>query len=229
MKSSLSFAKVWFVVSFAGLVFLYGTAVGKWEWFPYSFLNRAVNQARALAGTQFTPGDPHFVHPRPYDRVGTRTVRPNDMQSGMTLISTNWKEYEWGAGLKLINARGKTLHQWRINPVELLQKSSGIPSQKNFAAPHGLHLFQNGDVVVEIRGNDGGFARLDACGDLVWRVPKSSGSWQGHHSAHVSEDGSLWVSGARTVEPDRRGLQRFDKITEDLIINISPKGKVLKK
>jgi len=225
MPSSISVEKLWFGLSFFLLIFLYGIGVGHWKWFPFSEFEEAVGQARAVG---VLPVDPHFVHPRPYERQGTRLLKPDDMQEGLTLLSTNWKEYGWGAALKLIDANGRTVHSWRVDPAQLGRSVDHGPLTRNFAAPHGLALFPNGDVVVGLRGV-GELVRLDACGDVIWRLPTPADRWDPHHSIFRAENGTLWVSGRRPTTPDQPGLRRFDTISEDLIVHVSADGTVLQK
>jgi hypothetical protein len=150
------------------------------------------------------------------------------MEPGLTLISTNWKDYGWGAGLKLLDRNGQVMHQWRVDPAELTRQSSAFGLSRDFAGPHGLHLFEGGDVVVELRGK-GELARLNACGEVLWRLPDSTGEWEAHHSISRDEDGSLWVSGRRATDSGLPGLRRFDEVKEDLILHVSESGEVLDK
>ncbi|WP_118828439.1 arylsulfotransferase family protein [Salinibacter ruber] len=231
MRTSFSFSRVWFTLSLVVLAFLYGTGVGKWGWFPHSFLDRAMNQARTVLPQTILPIDkpkPHFLHPRTYSREGVQTLKIDRMETGLTLISSSWKEY--GGGLRLINSRGEVLHQWRVNPAEISSQSSDIASYalENFAGPHGTHLFPNGDVIVNVKRR-AGLARLNACGDLIWSLPSSTGDWWAHHSVDRAENGSFWVGGARMTKPDWKGLQRFEEVREELIVKVSPNGKVLRK
>jgi hypothetical protein len=228
MKSSLSFAKVWFIVSFAGLAFLYGTAVGKWEWFPHSFLNRAVDQARVFTNT----GADNLLTPRVYDREGVRVERPGKVQPGMTLLVSSWKwdgSGDLAPGAKLINQEGQVIHSWHPDRSNLFPDPLGFkgsdPSKEGF---HGSYLLPDGDLILVLTYI--GAVRLDACGNVVWRLEEGN-----HHSVAQSADGSFWIPGVsserRTKTPKHSdGFPGLKKpVWMDRILHVSEDGKVLKK
>lgn len=230
MNSSLSFAKVWFIVSFAGLAFLYGTAVGKWEWFPHSFLDRAMDQARSTSFLTFQDQGPTtFTGGRRYDRKGVQIPRPGEVQSGLTLISSSWKGADgWDPGLRLITDQGKVLHKWRIDRDEIFQgggqQRKGDPSK---AGVQGSHLLPNGDVVLNLEYV--GMVRLDACSNVLWTLGEGN-----HHSISRADDGSFWVPGVSS-EP-RAGNDRYPdgfpglggkEVWVDRILHVSENGKIL--
>lgn len=221
-----SLEKVWFVLSLAVLSFLYGTAVGKWEWFPHSFLDRAVKQVRTL-----TSGPTIFTGPRVYDRKGARVVAPEKMQAGLTLISSSWKNSDgWDPELRLIDQDGRVLHKWRIDRTELFGRGTiqeENPSDPSKAGVQGSLLLPGGDVVVNLEYV--GMARLNACGDVRWTLPEGN-----HHSIARADDGSFWTPGVSqqprsTSEryPDGfPGLQN-QKVWVDRILHVSENGKIL--
>lgn len=223
--ANFSFEKIWFVLSLSALTFLYGTAVGKWEWFPHSYLNRAVDQARAVFGSSNEATI--FIGPRVYDRVGVRAVRSGKMQPGLTLISSSWKGPEgWNPELRLINKKGQVLHRWRINRKELFQGGIIQRRNPNKAGVHGSYLLPDGNVVVNLEYV--GMARLNACGDVVWTLAEGN-----HHSIARAEDGSFWTPG---VSPERRaqtprhpdgfpGLER--PVWMDRVLHVSEDGEAI--
>jgi hypothetical protein len=180
-------------------------------------VEQAWRQAQAVIPPRPTA---HFAYPKSHDREGVRKLNPDRVQQGLVLISSNWKDDEWKPGLKLINKKGKVLHEWRINPTKLSPK---ISTPKNFAGPGAVHLFENGDILTPLGKEE--LARLDACGNIVWRLPL----WA-HHSIHQAEDGSLWVLGKEKNEnTSHSGIQRFDEVEEDIIVHLSLDGKIKKK
>jgi len=106
MQSSFSLARVWFVLSLMALMFVYGVGVGTFEWFPHSFLDRALAQARVMLDAELDS------KPKAFDRQGTQTYRPREMASRMTVV-TSWWQTDDGTevGMKLIDREGKVLHE----------------------------------------------------------------------------------------------------------------------
>ena len=233
VSNSVSFAKIWFVLSLSILTFGYGVAVGKWGWFPHSFLDRAMDQARS-AYTSWSPFafDPTGTHDRVYEKGGTRLVRPDQVEPGLTLITSSWR---WGEseqlepGAKLVDQRGNVVHQWQIDRTELFTESTDlINSDPEKTIFHGTHLFPNGDLLLLLSYI--GVVRVDACGEVVWRVKQGN-----HHSIARADDGSFWIPGTsqeRTTSTPMypNGLPGIEEpIWMDVALNISRDGKVLNK
>jgi hypothetical protein len=225
VNSSLSFAKVWFIISFAGLAFLYGTAVGKWEWFPHSFLDRATDQARQVLKNQ-PQGLPFTGTPR-YNRKGARALRPGKIQSGLTLISSWWEGPDgWKPGLRLINKKGQVFHKWQVNRTDLFQGGFAHKKDPSQASTHGALLLPEGDSVVNVSYI--GMARLDACGNVLWTLKEGN-----HHSIARAGDGSFWTPGVssklRTRTPEfPGGFPGLEKpVWMSRILHVSEDGKIL--
>jgi hypothetical protein len=188
MQFTASFSKVWFILSVVVLSFLYGGAVGKWEWFPYSYISQATNQARSIYRS-FRTNPPNYTNSRIYDRSGVRLVNPERIQPGMNLVLGTW-EWEEGSGklepgAKLIDRKGRTVHKWHPDLYGLFETDSLDLGSVEFM---GSHLFSNGDILLN--AHRVGTVRLDACGKVLWRVKEGS-----HHSIARAADGSLWIPG----------------------------------
>ena len=212
------FLKVWFVASVALLAFLIGFAVRAARVPPNDVLQQAWMQARS------TVEPPTFLKPRVHDRSGVRLADPDAMQDGVTLLTSTWKGPEgWSPRIRLINRAGDVLHEWRIDETALFADSLDL-SRKHYL--HGSHLLPNGDVLFNVE--HGGTARVDACGNVEWRLPIGT-----HHSIDRAADGSFWISDitqsprrADTVVPgDNSGLETayLDRLT-----HVSPDGQVLR-
>jgi len=232
MKSSLSFAKIWFIVSFAVFAFLYGTAVGKWEWFPHSFLDRAADQARSVFAPHGDGGNGGLLSSKVYDSGMVRQVDSENMAPGMTLIVSSW---EWGGaneltpGAKLVSEEGRVLHSWKPDRSDLFPNPVGFinsnPSKEDF---HGSYLLPGGDLILVLTYI--GAVRVDACGDLVWRLEGGN-----HHSVARVDDGSFWIPGTSSERrkstpsfPD--GFPGIDKpVWLDQVVHVSKGGEVLNK
>ena len=176
---AVSPAKVGFFLSTIVLAYLlgFGTRAGRLS--PNDFLERAWMQARAVFEK------PTFLKPRVYDRSGARVVEPEAMAPGVTLLTSTWKGPDgWAPRIRLIDRKGQTIHEWRIDETTLFSDSLAL-KRKHYL--HGTHLLPNGDVLFNVE--HGGTARVDACGRVKWRLPIDT-----HHSIARAGDGSFWIS-----------------------------------
>lgn len=229
MNSSFSFAKVWFAFSLAALVFVYGVGVGKWEWFPHSFLDRAMDQARSARSlVSQDQGPTTFIGTPKYERRGVRIPKPGEMQPGLTLISSSWERSDgWDPELRLITSQGKVLHKWRVDRDNVFQGEI-LGQGGNQAGVHGSHLLPNGDVVVNLEYT--GTVRLNSCGEVVWELQEGN-----HHSVAQDEDGSFWTPGVSSKPRQKSEMHPggYTGVNKDVwveyIYNISTDGKINKK
>lgn len=213
--------KTLWIVSLAALAFLYGFLSCGWGWFPSSQLTRALAQARRVA----TP--PAFVAPRVHDRQGARTVVADRAPPGATLVASNWRSDDWLPGLRLIDRRGRVLHEWRIDPVALFGGGDEDPSAADRGLAeheiHGTYLFPDGDVLVNVEHV--GTARLDACGSVRWTLPRRT-----HHSIARAEDGTFWIpagSPPDDASPDAGAPRLPEDTYRYRILHVSAAGEVL--
>lgn len=227
MKSSLSFSKVWFVLSLAVLSFLYGVGVGKWEWFPHSLLDRAANQARSVA--QSFRQAPGILTDKVYTQEGVHIKMQKEMQPGLTLITSSWKNpgREWEIGFKLIDKRGRVLHDWLFDRAELFRSGLSQRNDPERTDIHGSHLLPNGDVIFNIEYV--GTVRADACGRVKWTLAEGN-----HHSVDRGEGGDFWIPGVSSKPsnvtsryPD--GIPGLSPVWLDRIFHVSSEGEVLGK
>lgn len=223
--------KILFVVSLAVLAWFYGYFTSVMGWFPNDFLLRAWMQAAALSGPNGgpNPSAPRWTNPRVHDREGVQILRPDQVQAGLTLISSHWEDFGWKPGLKLIDSEGNVVHEWRVDPVEIFSKSDNRRDDVvDFEERqiHGFYLLPSGDVLVNVEFV--GTARLDACGRVIWRLAAGS-----HHTIARADDGSFWIPATTEREPAESsrypdgypGLKR--PIYHDQILHISESGELL--
>ena len=228
MRSSISLAKVWFAASLAILSFGYGFASHAWDLFPKSYVQRAWRQALTLYGLDATTRQ--LAIPRVYDRHGVRRVQPQKTQPGLVLITSSWT---WGKatnlepGAKLIDRRGRTLHEWHPDKGVLFPDSLG-KTRRDLARTDfdGSYLLPNGDLIL-ILGYIGA-VRLDACGNVRWRLQEGN-----HHYFSRSEDGSFWMPGTSST-PQRKtsqhpdGFEGIEKpVWMDQVLHVGEDGTVI--
>lgn len=229
MNPSISVEKGVFVLSVAALSFFVGVGVGTWEWFPHSYLERAVHQGRSIYRGWSGTGSPRFMGPKVYQRSGARAVEPPAIQPGLTLVASYWHwpgVDRWETGAKLLDSSGRIVHQWRVDRRTLFPDSADLESDPLKAELHGAYLYPNGDLLVNI--DYVGTARLDACGRVEWTLPEKT-----HHSIARAADGSLWIPGVSSTRrtasaryPD--GYPGVDTpLWLDQLLHVSPGGEVL--
>jgi hypothetical protein len=225
--ASSSFAKAWFILSILVLAFGYGFASHAWGLFPKKYVEKSWRQGRQF--WQGGEGPTTWTTSPVYDRSGANPVVPERMQPGLSLISSSWKDSDgWNPELRLFDGKGRVLHKWRIDRKEVFEGGSGRGVDPSKGNVHGSHLLPNGHVVVNQEYV--GTARLDACGDVVWKMEENT-----HHSISRADDGTFWVS---AVYPERRtGSNRYPdgfpglkgkKVWVDRMLHVSEDGEILK-
>lgn len=209
----LRLAKAFFVLSIAVFGVAYGIAANQWGWFPSRLAKQAWHQAKVIS----TDKPLSYLVPRVYDRHGARVVQPEAMQPGVTLVSSMWKtQGDWEPSVRLLDRQGETVHRWRVNQG-LFQNDGYFFQDDGYV--HGTHLFPDGDLVANVEYV--GTVRLDACGNVRWRLPKRT-----HHSVERATDGSFWLPaqmGKRTTD-----YSGFDEpVLPEQILHVSAEGEVL--
>ena len=207
--------------------FLYGFAASQFQWWPHGFLSRALSEAKNT-GSASTIAQ-HHTYPARHDLQGVRSYGDEPSARGATLVTSYWPDRDGLPGLRLIDSAGATLHHWDANPARIWPTSPHEDSAKGLLNQssnyvHGSYLFPNGDVLFNIEFL--GLARLDAKGDVIWRVDRRT-----HHSVTPDENGNFWVCEAVWVETEELRKGRFPGLTlplvEDRVLLVSPEGKIL--
>lgn len=195
-----------FATSAAVLGVCYGVLAGQLDWFPKPQLQRAWNQAEVL----LTDNPFSFLVPQVYDRHGARVPTPRSRASGITLVSSMWREGgDWEPQVRVLGPGGETLHKWRIGEA--------LFSEEHYL--HGAHLFPNGDLIVNVEYV--GTARLDPCGNVQWRLPNRT-----HHSVTRAEDGTLWIP-AQMGDSTTEYSELTKPVLPEQILRVSAGGEVL--
>lgn len=182
--------KMLFAFGVALAIFAYGVAAAKYDLFPHRTL-----QAAFAAARDWKDNWRHYFGIRSNwvqdsSREGGVTIHDKDRAwAGQTFISL----YRNGAfGGVLMDMDGKILHEWTL-PLEDIWREAGYekaPMPDVDAAPHGVEMLPNGDVVMALAG--GALVRLDACSRVVWSLPLRA-----HHSVDVLPNGEILVPTTR--------------------------------
>ncbi len=216
-------AKIVFIFSCGFL--LYCALAWLFKWPPYPQVADSLYEIRLLMSGGSAPQEgngkkPPHLFPLRYHNYGATTHDAATLAPGVTLLTTYWPDYEWRNGIRLIDAEGKTLHHWNIDPKALFPFKN-IP--KNTYV-HGSYLFPNGDVLFNIEY--AGLVRMNACGEVLWTIER-----QTHHSVFRDEQGNFRVSGYRKVPAGSERAKQFVPIRrpfgEDTLLTISPQGEIL--
>jgi len=220
-------ALVLFLYGVGVLLFGCGMVVGNRHLFPYPWLVAA--KRRIWGG----PERIHHLSPARYKFAGARVHDADAMAPGVTLLTGYWREFDWRAGIRLIDSTGKTLHHWKADPAEIWPKSphsDHVAGTKNSSTNyiHGSFLFENGDVLFNIAHL--GLVRMNAQGDVVWKLP-----YRVHHSISRDESGNFWVPGTKWIENNPQGRERLalfpglrPPVNDDFAVQVSPSGEILR-
>lgn len=171
--------RLFFTLSLAVFVFLYGFLTRHFEIFPTQEIVNAGREAREMLGWK----RPHHLFPVVHDREGVTIADEDGMADGLTLLTSYWPEFDWHPGIRLVDAAGVTLHAWKTDSAEIFAGHSVETLQQDDYV-HGTLLFPNGDILLNIEMR--GVARIDACGQVQWALPNGS-----HHSIALTEDGNF--------------------------------------
>ena len=222
MKLPLAF----FILSIAGLSFLYGVVVGVYEVFPYKALKFTLNSVETvLAEKDNLLGDrpTGFLAEVRYDGDEVTVFDRELATPGLTLLTGFFEELP---GLRLVRLDGSIVADWPVSYLELFPDSSHIFPQEDIpatnwnAAVHGMHLLPDGSVVFNFDGK--GTVKLDRCGKPVWTLPRMT-----HHSIDQSADGSYWIP-SRHYTQDVAAYPHFKvPYRDDTILRVSADGEVI--
>jgi hypothetical protein len=214
-------------LSIATLAFLYGFFAQHFKLFPYEQLNAVLG--RSAAPSAYANLATHYLYAAAYDRQGARILKKNAVQPGLTLITSWWADMGWKPGVKLIDIKGQTVHQWKIDIGELWPEG---PEALKYAYIHGSYLFPNGDVLFNMEHT--GLFMIDSCGAVKWHLDRIT-----HHSVARDKDGNFWVPGSNSLTRDNPEDMSYVRqfpglsprpgapLTEDLLLKVSPQGDVL--
>lgn len=217
--------KILFGLALAGMVLFYGIAAGRFDLFPAPQINAAVDTLR-----DWRQNWRHRLRLRPEQMLETARVagdgvvvhEPARVEPGPTLLAGLWGET---LGFRLVAMDGSLLHAWDISLNEIFSDQRHLPEPRHDwdTLMHGMHIFANGDIVFNFSGI--GVARIDACGEVVWRQPNYA-----HHSVFVDHAGAIWVAAAAGPGALKSGLPGVTTpLYDELIVQLGPDGEELRR
>lgn len=217
-------AKTSFVLAVAVLFFAYGYGTRSFGWFPDGWIERVYHQARPF----LTGAGDQAEYPQIYGRHGLTTYDADDVKHGQMLSSTT----SGGTPvIRLVTTAGDTLHTWNLDPPRLFPNTfTSFFGLNNFSSLAVSHLDSSGSVLARV--SHGPAAKLDACGNVIWRLPGEF-----HHMSSRAEDGSFWLIEESRGRPDYPGLRRLDQalrhshdsVRYDRLVHVDSAGNVVRR
>lgn len=138
-------------------------------------------------------------------------------------------------GAVLVDMDGTVVHRWYVPLAEAIPPAPGSDNRKHpewLTEWRRVHLFPNGDLLV-VFGCWGdlygcGMIKLDRDSNVLWRYAEAV-----HHDLYVHDDGTIYtlLHHWRDTPGDARlaGLELPDRVLEDLIVQLSPDGRELRR
>jgi hypothetical protein len=221
----MSFARAWFFVSAALLIFIVGVAVGHYEIFPYPVLRYAkesVEQVYEERDNLFGTRPVHFLNAARHSGNGANQLQPSKIAPGLTLVTGFFGET---SALKLMRADGSIVAEWPVKYFDIFPDTSHVDPPTNIPATnwntdiHGALALSDGSVVFNFEF--GGLTKLDRCGKVVWTVPRMT-----HHSVDQAADGGFWVPSRRFEESNSKLAAFSGKYFDNTILKVGADGRV---
>jgi hypothetical protein len=234
-----------FVLGLGFLSYLYGVVSARFGLFPYEIVRDAWDGGRALQEvwaeefTEMPPGSLSFEAQSVKMSAGVPDRVP---EPGRELILMTGGPYmlmsecpELGCLAWIMDRAGTIYHTWPVDRAEPwgdMGRARGF-SQIDDTYPEGLHLYDNGDLLVsyQVRGTfpySVGLAKFDKNGKLLWKSESFT-----HHWFYVDENGMIYAPSHEIIDsplaiPDtnKQLVCTQGKIYRDTIIVLSPEGKV---
>lgn len=207
-----------------GLVFGLGLYSAAKQTVPYRLVRAAADDFRLVWSERDTAAEIMPIHHIwPAQREG-RGVTVNALAEGADDLVLLVGFFDGNNGLRLIRRDGSVVARW----VASFERIFG-EADPSFIKPksdwntylHGAVALRDGSVVFNFENV--GSAKLDRCGDLVWRTDRVT-----HHSIERARGGGFWVPGQRYFPagtPSPRPPFRTP-FTEDTVMKLSDDGTV---
>lgn len=215
-------ANILFAFSLSCLVFAYGYFAHKFQLFPHSFIESAV-QGMVKVAQEFTDKRSWMYKPtKATEKIGK--YDPYKAYEGLSMTTSLGEDRKMY--IRIIDMNGDVIQQWKISWGEIWPNATHlteaeIPKEDPGTHIHGAVVMENGDVVFNFEHL--GLVRLDPCGEVVWRLP-----YRTHHSVFQDGSGYLWVSSQINHDAADPSIPNYKgAFIEPTLLKVSPQGEVL--
>lgn len=211
-----------FIFGLCLVCFIWGGASSQLKIFPHEQIIQAVATAK-----QFTY-DLSLAKPWFYQPTNATSPlilhKPADISPGLTKIVSI--DTDNTLAIKVIDINGEAVQQWNPewfaiwkNPTHLAKKDQ--PKTRPGTTIHGAEILKDGSVVFNFEGR--GMVRLDACGNVMWKLPFTT-----HHSIHITDNDTIIAPGGIIHAEDSKEYENIKgPFIEDVILEISMEGSIL--
>ena len=222
--ASRNIGLILFVISSIFVTISFGFVIGEFKVFPYQIYAEAKKGYQTLRDRSSKRLPWYYLKlDKPFPEFVSKVGKPYE---GLTLLTGI--EANDNLSAKIINAEGKTVHQWDIDWFKMwpnpkhLSNPEDVPQAKPGTNIQGAIVMENGDLIFNFTGL--GLIRIDKQGKVVWRLP-----YQTHHSVHRHDDGNLWVSGKKYHTENVSLLPHLKPpFYEETILEVTPDGEILR-
>jgi hypothetical protein len=216
---------VLFCLGLLGIAFAYGVAVGKYQVFPHTELNRAADALKDWRENwrHYLGFRSRYLLPTARADGGVTVFDRKAASPGYTFL-TMYRDGRYGASL--LDLDGRTLHTWDVAFSDAFPEPEhleAVPPDTDVSM-HGAELLPNGDLILSFGML--GAARIDRCSQVRWAVPAFS-----HHALDHLPDGSTLVLASRRYEEHDSPFPRLGPgpagyLWDDTVLRVRPNGSV---
>jgi len=197
---------------FAALLLGYGFAIGRFQVFPYGYVEPLIENFQAFAkgdvlekkstilgkftsdiglsfkrwSYKYPPLAAENATPIEVelDRDETPLLYVDEAQrKGYRLIFGAFALPDSFWGGLLLGPEGKVLHTWNLS-THHLRAAVNNDRLKNL---YGLHVFPDGSIIFNMQEKSGGLVKVNGCSEVVWNLPGAF-----HHTVSATDDGYIW-------------------------------------
>lgn len=193
------------------IVFAYGLAVGRYQIWPFPFIQTMTQVAKSYAEYgEWVPEGRRMRAPVGASRE-TFTIYDKAHVGDGYYVFVGWDDTDKRYAAWLYDQTGKRLHRWPFD-YDSLDPDGPLNGGDH---PHAFHVMPDGSVIVAFDDGDV-MARLDACARPMWI---KGGIY--HHAMSRADDGSFWVWRAEgTPYGHYQYMHNFDPETGETIKEI---------
>ncbi|MCK4910649.1 MAG: aryl-sulfate sulfotransferase [Thermodesulfovibrionales bacterium] len=147
---------------------------------------------------------------------GLITFKPEKSFAGHTLIAGFYVD---DVGARIFDHEGNQWHGWDFKMRDFIgDKVDKLPFGKYQTFIHGIHLYENGDLLINLGGT--ALIKTDFCGNVLWSLKRRV-----HHALHVDEHGTIWTMSSKVQKKEIALIK--PPIKDRTILKVSPEGKLL--